>query len=167
MGSEPCNRLKKSSASEAARGTADGILLRLLKDGGGVSLGSSEASPLLLHLLPDVMTVAICISLPSAALLEAPIDSREAILASIQFQENTRDFHIPDNTWNTSDLAAFPFSLKTSSKCAVTLSTIVRSSVSLACALTAALNSLTRLFCSSNHRAYSTLKVKAPASTAD
>lgn len=72
-------------------------------------------------------------------------------------------FHIPDKTWNTSALAAFPFTLKTSSKCAVTLFTILRSSGSLACALTAVLSSLMCLLCSSNHRLYSASNAKGPA----
>lgn len=39
-------------------------------------------------------------------------------------------FHIPDKMWKISALAAVPLSLYMSSNCAVTLSTIVRSSVS-------------------------------------
>ena len=74
-------------------------------------------------------------------------------------------FHIPDNIWKTSAFAAIPFSLKMSSKCAVTLSTIVRSSVSPACELTAALSSFICLLYSSSHRAYSASNAKAPIET--
>lgn len=71
-------------------------------------------------------------------------------------------FHIPDKMWKTSAFAAIPFNLKMSLNCAVTLSTIVRSSVSPACELTAALSSLICLLCSSSQRAYSTSNAKAP-----
>ena len=71
-------------------------------------------------------------------------------------------FHIPDKIWKTSTLAALPLSLKTSSKCVMALSTIVRSSASLACELTAVLSSFICRLCSSNHRAYSTSNAKAP-----
>lgn len=71
-------------------------------------------------------------------------------------------FHIPDKMWNTSALAAMPFNLKISSNCVVTLSTIVRSSVSPACEFTAALSSFISLLCSSNQREYSTSNARAP-----
>ena len=71
-------------------------------------------------------------------------------------------FHIPERMWKTSAFAAMPFSLNMSSKCAVTLSIMVRSSVSPACELTAALNSFICLLCSSSQRAYSTSNAKAP-----
>lgn len=77
-------------------------------------------------------------------------------------QRSAGVFHIPDKMWKTSAFAAMPFNLKMSSNCAVTLSTIVRSSVSPACELTAALSSLISLLCSSSHRAYSTSNAKAP-----
>lgn len=72
-------------------------------------------------------------------------------------------FHIPDKMWKTSVLDALPFSLNTSSKCVMTLSTTVRSSVSPACEFTAVLSSFICRLCSSNHLAYSTSNAKAPA----
>lgn len=72
-------------------------------------------------------------------------------------------FHIPDKMWKTSAFEAMPLSLKISSKCDVTLSTIVRSSVSPACELTAALSSTICLLCSSSQREYSTSNAAAPA----
>lgn len=71
-------------------------------------------------------------------------------------------FHIPDKIWKTSAFAAVPFNLKMSSKCVVTLSTIMRSSASPACELTAVLNSFIFRLCSSSHRAYSKSNASAP-----
>lgn len=71
-------------------------------------------------------------------------------------------FHMPDNMWNTSDLAPLLFNFQMLSYCAMAPSTTMRSSASLAWALTAVLSSLICRFCSSSHRAYSISNAKAP-----